>query len=347
MKFNLHAIYALAKADFAGEDQFSLHLPLEIAEGVRLEDISALTSPNSFDSVRKRMGTDASEQLEGVRYALVHRFEPRFIFDQGKQELITEEMQDEASQQRVFMLVNCLRLIRPTRESAQNMHGDVRKDGSFDVMGLAHPVDLLETPENQKLFAIRDEDMQELLTLSPRFLRAMRGDYWKFRMPVQFYELGHYQQYSPKARYLLWMSAIEGLYTSNAEQGSNVAKARIRWFLGASTSVYPPGELSDLLADPRINIDGVLDDLYNMRNYIAHGDQLPDSYFTGGKRDGIAGPVNLFNVLLEAASFIIRRSLLKILKDDLLEHFKGADSAQMYFAANGFSKKAILAKLKT
>jgi hypothetical protein len=142
------------------------------------------------------------------------------------------------------------------------------------------------------------------------------------------------------------MSAIEGLYTSTAEQGSNVAKARIKWFLGASTSIYPPGELSDLLADPDINIDGILDELYNMRNYIAHGDRLPDCYFIGSKRNGIGRPVNLFNVLTEAASFIIRKSLLKILKDDLPEHFKGADEAQMYFAANGLSKKAILTMLK-
>jgi hypothetical protein len=198
MKFNLHAIYALAKADFPGEDQFSLHLPLEIAEGVRLENISALISPSSFDLVRKRMGTDASEQLESVRYALVHRFEPQFMFDQKRQEHITETMQDKASEQRVFMLINCLRLIRPTRESAQNMHGNVEQDGSFDVMGFAHPLNLIETPGNQKLFSIRDEDVQELMAVAPGFLRAMRSEYWKFRMPAQFYELGHYQQYSPQ-----------------------------------------------------------------------------------------------------------------------------------------------------
>jgi hypothetical protein len=266
------------------------------------------------------------------------------MFDQQKQDVITEAMQDKASEQRVFMLINLLRLIRPTRESAQNMHGNAREDGSFDVMGFAHPLDLIETPENQKLFAIRDKDVQELMALASRFLRGMRGEYWKFRMPVQFYELGHYQQFSPKARYLLWMSAIEGLYTSLVEQGSNVAKARIRWFLGAGTSIYPPGEISDLVADPGINIDGVLDELYKMRNYIAHGDRLPDSYFTGSRRAGIGGPVNLFSVLTEAASFIVRNSVLKILKDDLLEHFKGADEAKAYFASNGLSKKAIVAK---
>lgn len=346
VKFNLHAVYALAKADFRGDDHFDRPLPLEIAEGVCFENVAALISPASFDFVRASMGTDATKKLEGIDYALVHRFEPRMHYDEGTKKLNTEAMQEHDSEQLVFMLVNCMRLIRPTREDAQNMHGTVRADGSFDVMGFAHPIDLLEVPQNQKLFAIRNEDVDELIALAPDFLKAMRGEYWKFRMPVQFYELGHYQQYILKTRYLLWMSSIEGIFTSREEQGSNVAKERIKWFLGENTSIYSAGELSDLEADPSITVGQIVDELYLMRSYIAHGDRVPDRYFTSSTRSGIGGAVNLFDVLLEAASFIIRKSLLKILRDGLIEHFKGADEARGYFASNGLSKKEIRAARK-
>ncbi len=154
------------------------------------------------------------------------------MFDENKKELITHEMQDHASAQRVSIIRALLRLIRPTREEAQHMHGNVRQDGSLDVMGFGHPVLIFEVPQDQKLFSIRNEDVQALIALSPTFLKAMREDYWEIRMAVQFHDQGHCQLYDPKARYLLWMAAIEGFYTSVEQQGSKLAKARIRWFLG-------------------------------------------------------------------------------------------------------------------
>jgi hypothetical protein len=339
VKFNLHAVYALAHADFPGEDQFSHPLPFQIAEGVALEDVSPLISPHSFDMVRLRMGTDATEKLEGIHYALVHRFEPRDRYDGQKKELITQEMQDRDSAQLVFVLTNCLRLIRPTREEAQSVHGNVRADGTLDVMGFAHPVNLMEVPDNQKLFAIRNEDIDKLAALAPSFIADMYGEYWRFRMAVQFYELGHYQQYTPPARYLLWMSAIEALYTTRAEQGSAVAKERIKWFLGENTAVYPKGEISDLAPDPRITVGDMLDGLYNMRSYIAHGERRPDYYFTQTMREGLGERINLAAALTEGASFIIRKSLVKIVRENLIENFRGPEQTAAFFGANHLSKK--------
>lgn len=340
IKFNLHAVYGLARAHFPGEDQFTLSLPVEITEGVTLENVSALISPDSFDGVRKRIGTDATDRLEGVHHALVHRYEPMFMLDENKKELITHEMQDHASEQRVSIIRALLRLIRPTREELQNMHGNVRHDGSLDVMGFEHPARIFEVPQNQKLFSIRNEDVEALIALSPTFLKAMREDYWEIRMAVQFHDQGHHQVYYPKARYLLWMAAIEGLYTSVDEQGSKLAKARIRWFLGDKTSIYPKGELHDLNREPHITVGDILDDLYLMRNCISHGDRLDDRYFAIA-RDDLAEGLPLFGVLTEGASFIIRHSLLKILRAGLIEHFKGPAESSAYFAANGYSKRDV------
>jgi hypothetical protein len=71
-----------------------------------------------------------------------------------------------------------------------------------------------------------------------------------------------------------------------------------------------------------------------VRNYLAHGDRLPENYFIEARRPGI-GPnvVNFIEVLLEAQSFIIRKSHLKILREDLLDHFADAHAAQDYCTA--------------
>jgi hypothetical protein len=64
------------------------------------------------------------------------------------------------------------------------MWGRIRDNGKFDVLGFDHPVDLMGTPENHKLFSIRNEDADDLCTYASELLRAMRGRIWKFRMAV-------------------------------------------------------------------------------------------------------------------------------------------------------------------
>jgi len=88
----------------------------------------------------------------------------------------------------------------------------------------------------------------------------------------------------------------------------------------------------------------VTGELYTVRNYIAHGDRLPEDYFQNERRPSL-GPqgVNMIEMLLESQSFIIRRSLLKILRENLLEHFAGAQAAQDYFAAHRLTKADVRA----
>lgn len=346
MNFTLYALYSLAGTG-ADLERFTRALPFDIAEGVRIEDVSGLLEDDTFDAVRERMGTDDVETLKDVTHALVHQYAPQAIRDPETNRVVGEAQQNRASEELVRMLAACLRLIRPTRQSSELMWGRIRNNGKFDVLGFNHPVDLVETPENQKLFSIRNEDADDLRGYAPEFLRAMRGQFWKFRMAVQFHELGHWQQWSPKGRYLLWASAIEAIYTSHGREhrGSVVAKERIKWFLGENTSVYPAGELSDLLADPNIAVGRILDDLYEVRNFIAHGDRIPDRMFQDTLRDGFNGRVNVFQVLFEAQSFIIRKSLLKILHDELLNHFADAAPAEAYFGGMGLTKAAIRGRL--
>jgi len=229
------------------------------------------------------------------------------------------------------------------RESSLLMQGGVRDDGTFDVQKFDHPLDFHEVPEVQKFFALRNRDAMELRNVALAFLRAMQGDFWKFRMASQFYELGHFQPWQPKARYLLWASAIESIYTTHnrGHKGSLVAKERIKWFLGEQTSIYAPGDISSLLTDPKITVGAIVNDLYEVRNHIAHGDRIPDRFFADVSRQSFNGGVTRFEVLLEAASFIIRSSLLRILREGLLDHFADAAQAEAFFGGKGLTLSQI------
>ncbi len=336
MNFTLYPIYWLAGA-LVDDEQFDLSkLPIDVAEGTRIEDVSGRFAKGTFELFREKLGTDRMEDLKRVRYALVHRYPDPTGYPHG-----------ERAEETVLMLAACLRLIRPMRQSALLMRGTIRvDDGTFDVNHFELPAPhLVEVPDVQKLFKLRNHDADDLKAYAPEFLRGMRGPYWKFRMAVQFHELGHFQSLDWKARFLLWCSAIESIYTSHnwEHQGSLVATSRIKWFIGENTSIYGPGDISNLLQDPHITVGQVVKDLYEMRNYVAHGDRIPDAYFTDILRYGFDGGVKKCEVLLEATSFIVRTSLLKILQDHLPDHFADADPVEAYFGARGLTRTALLA----
>ena len=63
IKFNLYAVYGLAHAFFRGKDQFTIPLPVEVSEGVTLENVSNLILPGSFDIFTKSIA-DRGESLD-------------------------------------------------------------------------------------------------------------------------------------------------------------------------------------------------------------------------------------------------------------------------------------------
>jgi hypothetical protein len=161
-------------------------------------------------------------------------------------------------------------------------------------------------------------------------------------MPLSLQDAAHFIDRQWKARMSLACSAIESIYSSQTQDhehsGSRLMKARIKWFLGESTSIYWPGDVQSFLhGGKEPTIGDVLDDLYDVRNFLAHGDRVPDKYFSQFSHSAgySATETNQLTVLEEAASFIVRASLIKILKDDLLEHFKGGPESQAYFAKYG------------
>lgn len=325
----LYPIYRLA--DESDEEPFDCAaLPIQIVEHVGIEDVSQMFDEETFKWVGNAMGQRALEDLQRVRYAIVHRYEAK------------PHESVQPSGMLVRNLAACLRLIRPMRQRASLMRGEVRENGKLDLQQFDHPIDL-EVPEVQKLFGLRNRDAELLRVVGADFLRAMGGEFWKFRMAVEFHDTGHFQYLYPKARYLLWCSAVEAIFTSRPfeHRGSLVAKERIKWFLGPGTPVYDPGDIPPSIPQPNITVAGVVDDLYKVRNFVAHGDRIPGEYFGRIMRRGLNRDLGVVDVLLEAVSFIVRKSLLRILTEHLLDHFASATSAEAYFDAAGLTRTKI------
>jgi len=343
-RVNLYALYGISAA-WEDEPFDESVLPAQIIPAVAVEDVSSMFTENAFKVFEEGLSPSDLKSLKAVRYAIVDRFQATGYDDAETQRLEMGRM--------VYQIAECLRLIRPMRQFAMRIHGALRNDGTLDVRGFDQPVHLMEVPEIQKGFTLRNRDVTELQSLAPKFLHALTEEYWKFRMPLSLHEGAYFIDGEWKARMSLMCSAIEAIYTSQTRDrehsGSKVAKARIKWFLGENTSIYAPGDVQSFLSGggKQPTIGSTLDDLYEVRNCIAHGDRVPDRYFGldggGGLYD--SSQANRMAVLEEAASFIVRASLLKMLRDDLMPHFKGGPESQAYFRAHGLIR-SLLRKTK-
>ncbi len=142
-------------------------------------------------------------------------------------------------------------------------------------------------------------------------------------------------------------SAIEALYTSKSPEhkGSLVAKERIKWFLGPNTAIFEQGDIQEGQSPITTTIADVVDDLYELRNEIAHGDKVSGKFWVVSRNEYCEN-VTHAEALTEAASRIIRASLLKIMEDNLIAHFADGPASEKYFSVPGLTKSLLYAKIK-
>jgi hypothetical protein len=319
------------------DEPFDLRqLPATILPNVTVEDTEALFTKNPFDLWKEYVSKHQLESLQRVRYALVCRYTEAY----GEADFKTTKEAETL----VRYLGACLRLIRPMVQDASFIKGRLLEDATLYVEGFENPSEH-DVPQVQKLFRLRNADVARLQRLAPMFMAAMNGEFVKFRSAIEFHDWGHFMHLYWKARLSLWCSAIEALYTSNSREhkGSFVATERIKWFLGPTTPIYEAGDIQDGQADVRLTIGDVVNDLYDLRNVVAHGDRTPARFFDEARTD-YGESINLATVLTEAASRIIRASLLRILEENLLKEFSDGQASELYFGGQGLTRSALFAK---
>ena len=339
MSENLIALYPIlgVTGDWL-DDPFDLsQLPATLVPSVTIEDGKAFFNSGSFDLWSGYLSKRERESLERVRFAIVCRYND----DYGGPHYQT----NQSAEATVRLMGACLRLIRPMQQDAAFIGGKILPDSTVYIRRFDIPVEI-GVPAVQRLFRLRNCDVTRLQKVALIFMDAMHGEFWKFRSSIEFYDWGHFHHLYWKARFSLWCSAIEALYTSNRPEhkGSLVAKERIKWFLGPDTLIYEPGDIQDGQPEVATTVGEVVDDLYELRNVIAHGDKTPEKFWITARTE-YGEAVKLAEMLTEAASRIIRASLLRILEDNLLKHFADGLASEVFFGAQGLTKAALYARL--
>jgi hypothetical protein len=122
-----------------------------------------------------------------------------------------------------------------------------------------------------------------------------------------------------------------------------VVSERINQFLGADTNIYEPGDIPSFLPQAKFSVREIIKDVYEVRNYIVHGEKVLDKYWAPA-RAGVSftETINKVDVLFEGLSFILRKSLLRVFHDNLLEEFKDRVSSRKYWRGFGLTRRDLL-----
>jgi hypothetical protein len=305
-------------------------LPFSVLPGVEVADVSSLLPPAMFKFLGTEVGLHRMRIFDGqIKYALVHRYQEPPEWPR------TAESEKDAKMKSSLLneVFACSRIVRPTRRLG-SVTGHLNVDGTVQQRQATFPDNALDVPEALKLFAFRNKDLENLRSLIGTFLQVMRGEYWPLRMAVQYYYMG-YEVNDWKGRYLYWgSSSLHALYSSSSEK----IVRRIKSFLGEGTLIYPPGEHPEfefLAADPT-TVGDIVEDVNTVRNCIAHGERIPDKYFSeDAGRDGLNGRVSYISVLDDALAFIVRETLRRILAENLIVNFTSRRAVSLFWKAKG------------
>jgi len=308
-------------------------LPFSILPDVSVEDVSTLVTEDTFDWAKSTLSYENLKTLKSIRYAIAYRY-------QTQNSSYGDE--DVDAETHITTIAACLRLIRPMRQNAVVAQGNITADGTLDVGHFDHPINLMEVPFVQKSFHLHNGDLDLLRLLIQPYLKAMSGEYWKFRMAMQYHDGGHWQDKFWKSRFTLWVSGVEALFaTDDTNHGGRlVTSERVKYFLGGDTNIYEPGDIPSYLPQVKFTVSEIIEDIYKLRNYIVHGERVPAQYAAKG-REGVSvtEDISRVDVLFEGLSFILRKSLLRVLQDNLLEEFKDRASSRKYWKARSLTRR--------
>jgi len=326
-KVTVTPVFELADGFMDGEVFSVKDLPFEVGPGVFLADVHEQMKNADYSLWAKRYLSKADvEELQGWHHALIHYFDA--------EEYLTSDP-EERSRELVHRVFIGLRVVRPSWVPYQYLRAVVRSDGSFDPSGFSKAEGRLSVSSCDAANFIRKKDAELLRSIVPTLLSAYESDCAPVKRAVRILELGYISEFID-VRQLMWVTALDALFTSANHWGSDLGARRIQHLIGPDTQIYEPADFASYMHVPSLTVRQVLRDIYKLRNKFAHGEWVPKEFLDKSGYLGKAGEyLNYADVLLEATGIILRMSLVRILTQGLLEIFRTKDALDWYFSRAG------------
>jgi hypothetical protein len=210
-----------------------------------------------------------------------------------------------------------LQIICPSGASNQYFKFCETPEG-FDNIGGWHPAKMTSTLMGRLAVLDGQRLNAEFDVVFRGVQRAFKESVVRLVNPVLLLEHG-LQINHPYLSMLMWVMGLDMLYMAGERQPF---VDRVSGFLGSNTLIFPPF----IHQQPRLTIDEVLDHLYELRNFVAHGREIPRNPFLEkfnivdrNGRDIDLIEYTYSQVLMESALFLLTESLRKIMTEGLVD----------------------------
>lgn len=229
---------------------------------------------------------------------------------------------DDELYEKARRAMNALQIICPS--GGRNVYLKFRElpDG-FDNTGSLHPAKMTSTMMG-RMAVLEDQGLQEdFERVFQGVNRAFDEMIVRLQNPILLLEHG-LQTGHLYLSTLMWVMGLDMLFMA----GEKVPFVdRVAGFLGASARIFPAVPLPH--RQPRLTIGEVLEDVYELRNIVAHGREIPARPFREkcDLVDAKGVRIDVFDyhyseVIMESALFLLARSLRKIMVDGLVDVVK-------------------------
>lgn len=284
--------------------------PYQFADGISIREIVPILWDISV--VKGYVSAADKTRINNAKYWLCASAECEYVLPQTGDELYTKARNAAMA----------LQLIAPS--GAMHVFFKFQKtDNGYDNIGALHLKELCRTRLGKLMSAERLGLAKDFDAVYAGISRAFTEKVVRFQNPVILLEQGM-QTGHVSLGTLMFVMGLDMIFMAG---GIDNFIKRLGGFLGPDSYVFPP--VSSLDLQPGTMVRDVLNELYEFRNIIAHGLEIPeipyrrksDLVSTGGERITYEDYYRT-ELLLDSALFILTTALRRIFTENLFDEVK-------------------------
>jgi hypothetical protein len=284
--------------------------PYDFADGISIRELVPILWDISI--VKNYISEDERAKMADAKYWLCASRDYEYDFGDTGRELFTKARHAAWA----------LQVICPS--GAPHVFLKFQKtDGGYDNIGTERPKELCRTLLGNLLSVEKQGLQEDFDAVYAGIRRAFTEKVVRLQNPVLLIEHGM-QTGHVNLGALMFVMGLDMLFMAG-ETGAFMS--RVGGFLGVESYVFPP--VTSLNIRPTTVVGDVLNDLYEFRNIIAHGQEIPETPYrqksdlmsTGGQRINYED-YHRAELLLESGLFMLTASLRRIFVEKLFDEVK-------------------------
>jgi Apea-like HEPN len=302
---------------------------IDLGFGVSVEDFSEQIKKLDVSSWKGASPDIKVGEIQNWATCLVHRYEGG----------ATSGSDERTSVNFLGYVIAHLRLLAPNRTTvADRIHLVRAQSGELNMYSLSKAAfwPQINLSDCEKvILGTKLEHLETLKAWLPWISQFCKNweEFYPLWVSLHFAEKYYTEWESFRVRHLFRVMALEALLCADKDYGQLSLRAKLPKLLGWRSDLYASyqNEQITYFLDKLPLTDKIIEDIYTLRNKVAHGDRIPTEWQKKCRSGFCDGDISYAAVLTEAAGSMLRSVWLRILKENLQNTFGDKKKMQKFF----------------